>query len=266
MFKILRHTFTTAGILAVIATQNMAIADIVYANGHFASDRNYLQRWAAAGGTTPGVVSCGATTCEVGLAYQWYNFTTHPGYYWNFVGDRRITVNSGIQWNDAVRQWIDRFGRSGSYASFWETRESRLISTCMRASKLNDLAEGQIPVRAACNAILPAPAKCDFSTQAITLNHNTIDKNAVNGHTATTQSNVSCPSAVTVKVDNVQGNGPTPVLPGITSTVQIDGRALGSQLQWQTGTTTHTATSRLTDTGASLGDFNAYIVLRLTIL
>ncbi|MCU1729159.1 hypothetical protein NTD86_19475 [Pseudomonas sp. 7P_10.2_Bac1] len=264
MFKILRYTFTSAGILAVIATQNMAIADIVYANGNLLPNRGYLQRWAAAGGTTPGVVSCGATTCAVGLAYQWYS-QGHPGYYWHFVGDW-VIVNSGTLWNDAVRQWINKFGRSGSDTSYWDPRGSTLTSTCMRASQPYDLAEGQIPVRAACNSILPAPAKCDFSTQAITLNHNTIDKNAVNGHTATTQFNVSCTSPVTVKVDNVQGNGPTQVLPGITSTVQIDGRALGSQLQWQTGTTTHTATSRLTDTGTSLGDFNAYIVLRLTIL
>ncbi len=268
MFKVVGQTLTTACILAVIANQNIATADIIYPNGYLASVGNpgvYVQRWGTTSGTTPGVVSCGAATCNVGLSYQWLNSTTHPGYYWNFVGGRMVSVPSGTQWNEAVRRWLNTFGKSGSFSTTWYIRGGRLISTCLRASRDADLSQGQIPLPATCDAILPAPAKCDFSRQAITLNHQTVDKNVVNGHTATASFDVNCTSAVTVSVDNVQGNAPTPVLQGITSTIQIDGRPLGTRVQWPSGISTHTASSRLVDTGPAVGSFNASIVLRISI-
>lgn len=255
--------------LAVIAIPNIAKADIVYPNGYLASVGNpgvYVQRWATSGGTTPGVVSCNMPNCWVGVAAQWRNTTTHPGYYWYYPNDNVISVPLGTSWNEAIRQWVNKFGRSGSVSSRWYIRAGGLTLTCMRASGHTDYLIGQIPMPEACDVILPAPAKCDFSTQAITLNHQTIDKNAVNGHTTTSNFNVNCTSAVTVSVDNVQGNGPTPVLPGITSTIQIDGRSLGTRMQWPSGASTHTASSRLTDTGKSFGDISASIVLRITVI
>lgn len=267
MFKTFGQPLMTACILAVIATPNIATADIVYPSGYLASVGNpgvYVQRWGTAGGSTLGVVSCGAATCQVGLAYQWLSYT-HPGYYWNFTSKMMITVPTGTLWNEAIRRWVDMFGRSGSYSSSWTISAGPLISTCMRASRAGDYSQGHIPLPATCDAILPAPAKCDFSSQAITLNHRTVDKNSVNGNTATTNFTVNCSTAVTVSVDNVQGNAPTPVLPGITSTIQIDGRPLGTRMQWQSGISTHIASSRLIDTGEAVGEFNASIVLRITV-
>lgn len=270
MFKVFGATRTTACFLAVIAAPNISTADIIYANGYLESIGNpgvYVQRWGTTSGTTPGYVSCGATTCRVGLSYRWRNTTNHPGYYWAYIGSQVISVPSGTLWDEAVSQWTNTFGRSGTFSSYWSSTTGQLLSTCLRASKSNgDLSPGQIPLPATCGAILPAPAKCEFNVQSITLNHQTIDKSSVNGHTVTSSLSTNCSTAANVIVNNVQGNAPIPVLPGITSTLEIDGRALGTQMQLPSGISNHTISSTLRDTGTAYGAFNTSVVLRITIL
>ncbi|KQB52245.1 hypothetical protein AQS70_15235 [Pseudomonas endophytica] len=267
MLKHTGSTLTAVCMMSVFITPNSATADIVYPSGYLATIGNpgiYVERWGTTGGSTPGIVTCPAATCYVGIAHQWRNTTTHPGYYWAFIGRRYISVPAGTLWDEAIRQWIEVFGRSGSGSHSWYFSAGNLINTCMRATA-GGLAPDNIPLPATCGVILPAPAKCDFTTQAITLDHQTIDKNSVDGNTASTNFTVNCSAAAQIAVDNVQGNGPTQVLPGITSTLQIDGRPLGTRIQLPSGTSTHTASSTLRDTGAAYGDFNASIVLRITI-
>ena len=270
MFNTLGKKLSTVCILAVIATSNnIAKADIVYPNGHLASVGNpgvYVQRWSTTGGITPGVVSCNMPNCFVGVAAQWRNTTTHPGYYWYSPNSNVISVPLGTPWNEAIRQWVNKYGRSGTVSTPWHIKAGPLTLTCMRATGINGHLIGQIPMPETCDVILPAPAKCEFNVQSITLNHQTIDKNAVNGHTITSNLSTNCSTAANVIVNNMQGNAPIPVLPGITSTLTIDGRALGTQMYLPSGNSAHTISSTLRDTGTAYGAFSTSIVLRITIL
>lgn len=269
MFNTLGKKLSTVCILAVIATSNIAKADIVYTSGYLASVGNpgvYVQRWSTASGTTPGVVSCNAATCFISVMAQWRNTTTHPGYYWYHPNNNSVPVPPGTPWNDAINQWVNKYGRSGTFSSPWYIRNGSLILTCMRVTGINGHLIGHIPMPETCDVIPPAPAKCDFNVQSITLNHQTINKSSVDGHTVTSNLSTNCSTAANVIVNNVQGNAPIPVLPGMTSTLKIDGRALGTQMYLPSGISAHTISSTLRDTGTAYGAFSTSIVLRITIL
>jgi len=270
MFKYLNNFVATSIVLAIAASSSIASADIVHPNGYMQSIGNpgvYVQRWGATGGTTPGNVSCNSPGgfCRVGVGYQWRT-TSPPGLFWNVPQSHFVTVPEGTVWNDAVSQWISQYGRSGTASHNWLNRVGTLVQTCMLATDGANWSRAQIPLPATCDTILPAPSRCDFSALTATIDHQTIDKNAADGHTASTNITANCTSSADVMVDNVQGNAPTPVLPGITSTIQIDGRPLGTRLQWPSGVSTHTATSTLRDTGVANGVFDTSVVLRITIL
>lgn len=187
----------------------------------------------------------------------------------NMLPGQAIPVMPGDTWVTVSKRYIDSRGASGALTGPAPMANTYKYEACALASPCEDCGTSlAIDYPASCSAVPWTTNSCDILQPSLLINHGTLTTDQVNGHSASTTTQVRCDSPATVRfrVSDTRvdlGNN-------IYSDIYINGRGVGGA--WgdmdytvQSWGLPLTIESRLVSTDPQAGTFSGSVVVLVDI-
>ncbi|MFZ4214124.1 hypothetical protein ACOZB2_22165 [Pantoea endophytica] len=178
-------------------------------------------------------------------------------------GSPTLITPQGTSWSDAVTMWKEQYGntRVAGYSSY-DPRYYEYVSAelCFGWERNDGSSSNRNIDWSSCRSAPPPRIDCQITTPSILLDHGDLVLGQVNGSVKASQFNVRCNGNVTAQY-NILPTGPIVLKPGLSSTITVDNKALGSDISLRVGDNILPIASTLADTGATAGSFESTVVL-----
>lgn len=181
-----------------------------------------------------------------------------------------ISLSNGDDWAKAVEKFIAKYGSSGALTSGTNLNTVYEYQACAFASQCSNCGTSYLTIYpGSCSTIPWNPVSCNIRDSSLLIDHGTLALGEVNGHSASTTTEVRCSSNAIVRFRISDSR--TYLGNNISSDIYVNGRGFGGSWGDMNYTVPNwglpvTVESRLVSSNPQPGPFSGSVVLILDVM
>lgn len=240
-------------LLNVLVFTSLSQADVVYVTSSLeAGGAGFILKWNTVSGVVPvGVFACPVAQCNFGPGL----IRKIPDAGFRLPAATTIKVERGVTWAEAIRQWVARFGRSGTLSVSAGWGNQNMYKSCLVSFPLSVdyWSAGSPSGTYGCVDTPIVPVECKFIDNSVDLWHGELEVAAVGGNKVSRNISVECTGAMQLRIRLASGQKTVGLGFGVKSEIRINGMPLNSEITFPLGSSVVELSSTLAASPSTSG-------------